>query len=57
MIQVTSAAPSSQARTLLEWALLPAADDVLDMLIQKGQKDTRSWAESVGLAGSAVILK
>lgn len=37
-------------RTLLKWALLPAPDEVLDMLIDKGRKDAEAWARSMGLA-------
>ena len=39
-------------RKLVTWALLPAPDEVLDGLIEKGQRDARSWANSVDLIGS-----
>ena len=40
-------------RTLLKWALLPAADHVLDMLIDKGRRDAAAWATSMGLVATS----
>ena len=39
----------TRLQTVLTWALLPATDDVLAMLIAKGRKDARAWAESMQL--------
>ena len=36
-------------RKLLSWALLPAPDDVLDMLVDKGRRDATAWAASMQL--------
>jgi hypothetical protein len=44
-------------RTLLNWALMPAADQVLDMLVDKGRRDAASWATSMGLVGQPLPLR
>ena len=36
---------------LLNWALLPAADEVLDMLVVRGRRDAGAWAKAMRLGG------
>ena len=36
---------------MLNWALLPAADEVLDMLVVRGRRDAGAWAKAMRLGG------
>lgn len=35
--------------TLVNWALVPAEDEVLDWLVAKGSRDAYAWAKAMGV--------
>ena len=42
-------APSYGIARLLQWALTPASDDVMDALVRQGQADAQRWAKTAHL--------